>query len=157
MRVNRKSSSANKFCRINGIQTLFDQECDMYINQEGRYIYYPESDHCCYCCGPQNGCGMLKPTWASSAEFIGEEVFDGHSAYRWNQRGIQSNFLVETNEATPSERKILLIDQQPQDYTHFHHDTFTRHLDDADLELPKSCNPDKKCSLFSMCTIFRRF
>mmetsp|Transcript_12610 Transcript_12610/g.11155 ORF Transcript_12610/g.11155 Transcript_12610/m.11155 type:complete len:205 (-) Transcript_12610:125-739(-) len=132
-RLNRMNSSANKFCRINGLHTLSDQECDMYINHQGRYIYYPDSNDCCYCCGPENGCGMLSPTWASSADYIGEETFDGHKAFRWNMKGLENNFLVETTESNPTERTLLLIDQNPQDYTHFHHESFSKDLTESDI------------------------
>ena len=76
---------------------------------------------------------MLSPEWASNAEFLGQETFDGKEAYRWDMKGIQSNFLVETTESDPTERTVMLIDQSPQDYTHFHHETFTRDLTEFDI------------------------
>lgn len=76
---------------------------------------------------------MLSPTWASEAEFLGNEEYDGHNAYRWDMKGFESNLLVETTEVEPNDRKVLLIDQDPQDYTKFHYESFTRTLSDSDI------------------------
>mmetsp|Transcript_42777 Transcript_42777/g.50154 ORF Transcript_42777/g.50154 Transcript_42777/m.50154 type:complete len:130 (-) Transcript_42777:53-442(-) len=129
----------------------------MYIDSGNRYIYYPETEDCCYCCNSANGCGMLKPDWMQTAEFLGEINFDGVLAYKWNMKGVEDNILVETAVSNPKERKLLLIDQHPQDYTHFYQESFTPFVHEEDIALPKSCSPSKYCSYLSLCTLFRWF
>ena len=156
-RMNRLNSMSNKFCQINGFYSFFRFEWDMYIDNNKRYIFYPENDSCCYCCHSDNGCGMLKPDWGNKAEFLGQIEYQGMSAFKWDVKGIQSNIIIETTEADPKARRLLLIDQQPQDSTKFDYNSYTPYVQEEEIALPEQCNNASTCSLFSFCTLFRWF
>lgn len=86
------------------------------------------------------------------AEFIEETIFNGVEAFKWDKPGLQHNYYYETSEFLPTDRVMLGIDQQPNDFQVFDPATFARDYDEAKLALPASCKPNKSCSLASICT-----
>ena len=49
------------------------------------------------------------------------------------------------------DRKMLKIDQQPNDIQYYNPEDLQLDVDDSVFVLPDWCNKDTKCSLFSTC------
>lgn len=97
------------------------------------------------CCDAAHGCGVLKPTWLSGAQFIEEK----NGTYKWNQPGLQANYYTERVK----DRVMLQINQVPNDIQDFDASTFKKSIDNIDsvFALPSYCKAGTKCSLFSTC------
>ena len=106
------------------------------------------------CCDAAHGCGILKPDWLNNATYLGLVQYDGRPAYKWDQKGLQSNFYVETTGHTTVERVMMQIFQTPNDLQRFDPKTRQLSISDADevFRLPSYCK-DQKCSLFSTCRL----
>jgi hypothetical protein len=70
-RLDRDDGYYDMLCGANGMTELMGQPCSQYNNAGALYIYYPNTDQCCYCCNDSEGCGLVKPTWMENAEYLG--------------------------------------------------------------------------------------
>ena len=97
------------------------------------------------CCDAAHGCGVLKPTWLTGAQFISED----NGIYKWNQKGLQDNFYYER----ASDRVMLEIDQVPNDTQYYDPDSFKKTIDNIEeiFMLPSYCQKETKCSYLSTC------
>lgn len=115
-RINRDNGHLDRYCGLNGLHIFSGTPCDHIVDEHGdRYLYYPDKNECCFCCGAAQGCGILKPNWQAGAEFKGEIEYNGHPAYFWDKKGLQSNYYIETIDEDPLRRTMLNIDQKPND------------------------------------------
>ena len=154
--IYRDNGKRDRYCGLNGLYFFYNTPCTQYVSEGIRYIHYPEYNDCCACCDAAHGCGILKPDWLSGAEFIGEVNFEGHAAFKWDKAGLQSNFYYETSNPSASQRIMLGIDQQPNDFQIYDKDSFSTSFDQSKIQLPKECSAQKTCSLVSTCTLVNR-
>lgn len=152
--VYRDNGRWDRYCGFDYAHIWSAQECTQYVDEGVRYLYYPKSDSCCNCCSAEHGCDVLKPTWLTGAEFLGEVTFQGQTAYKWDQAGLQSNLYFETAEFKPSDRIMLGIDQQPNDFQIFDSATYTTEFDSALIQKPAACKDAGYCNL-GICTAVR--
>ena len=96
-RLDRDNGRWDRYCGVT--HHLKNQPCRHYIEgKDGdRYLYYPDSDTCCYCCSGNAGCGVMRYDWMSDGTYEGEEQMNGESTFKWNKQGLQDNFYWETN------------------------------------------------------------
>lgn len=152
-RVDRDNGRYDRYCGFNGFKMWKDTPCSHYVANGDRYLFYPELNECCYCCSAEHGCGILKPDWMSGATFYGEEFHTGVKSYKWDQKGLQHNYYFETIATKNTDRVMLGIYQEPNDYQDFHLDRSTPVS--TEFSLPSICKKSNKCSLISTCTTVR--
>ncbi|XP_012559347.2 uncharacterized protein LOC105845774 [Hydra vulgaris] len=142
-RIDRENGRYDRYCGFNGNKAFKDTPCTQLVLEGQRWLIYPDLKECCQCCDAQHGCGVLKPTWLQNATYLG--IVDGN--FKWNQKGLQDNFYLET-----AGRVMLQINQVPNDIQDFDPSSFTTTIENADevFKLPAYCEP-VKCSLFSTC------
>ncbi|EAR87557.1 transmembrane protein, putative (macronuclear) [Tetrahymena thermophila SB210] len=105
--LTRSNGQFDFFCGFNDEPLA----CDQIIVENNRYVYFPEQDSCCYCCGQDQGCSVLKPDWFIDPEYHGQQEYSGVQAYWWviyeqpDQKG--PNYYIETTEENPIDRKPL--------------------------------------------------
>lgn len=73
-RIDRDNGKGDRYCGTSIFQNI---PCNHYVSNGDRYLHYPSKDICCYCCSSADGCGILKPTWLSGAQFLGETTYNG--------------------------------------------------------------------------------
>ena len=93
-RVDRDNGKGDRYCGLNGLKWLKNTPCSQYVVNGDRYIYYPDLKECCYCCSSQHGCGILHPQWHQDSVFMGEVNYNGYEAFKWDKKGLQSNFYI---------------------------------------------------------------
>ena len=107
-RIDRADGSKDRYC---GLTNHFKpQPCSQYVKDGDRYIHYPETDECCYCCSAAYGCGVLSPNWMTDAAYVGTATINGVETFQWNKAGLQDNFYFETNETNSADRIPIDID-----------------------------------------------
>ena len=116
-RIDRENGFHDRYC---GVTHHFgSQPCNQYVKNGDRYLYYPKSDDCCYCCSAESGCGVLKPTWMSDATYEGKATIKGVETFKWNKVGAQDNFYFETTETNAADRIPIDIDMGAGSSTEF--------------------------------------
>lgn len=55
---------------------------------------------------------------------MGTETLNGVQAFKWDKKGLQSNFYYETTEANPQDRVQLKTMQGTNDFMTFSKDTW---------------------------------
>ena len=132
-----------------------DEPCVQYIVEGKRYVHYPLDDECCFCCDSAHGCGAMKPSWLSTAEYQGEDHICTRDVYGWFIQGNEPNYYKET-EAEDSLERIpvqYVSGSVKQDYLP---ETFVKSVNKDVFELPSKCSGStKRCSLLSLCHIFQ--
>ncbi|CAE7488218.1 unnamed protein product, partial [Symbiodinium sp. KB8] len=79
-----------------------------------RYLWYPQLQHCCFCCDDAAGCGTLVPDWIGNSDgsYQGQvRTPTGVLADKWLVKGLQSNYWYQT----PVTGAAVGLDQQPND------------------------------------------
>jgi hypothetical protein len=152
-RVDRDNGRYDRYCGFNGMKQWKDTPCTQYVAGGDRFLFYPKLNECCYCCSAEHGCGILKPDWMTGASFIGIEDHNGVNSYKWDQKGLQHNYYFETVSEKSTDRVMLGIYQEPNDYQDFHLDRSIPNK--SDFTLPSQCKKSTKCSLISTCTAVR--
>lgn len=151
-KISRKNGRGDRYCFLNGKYFFLNTPCDHIVDNKGdRYLYYPEKNDCCFCCAAKDGCGLTKPSWVEGAKYDGQGIYKGFEVFKWNQRGGQDNLYYETVESNPLDRKLVLIDQQPNDAQYFKPETFKKSVQSSELVMPSICKKEKTCSLVSVC------
>ena len=125
-----------------------------------RYIHYPKSDSCCYCCDDVHGCGVLKNDWLADATYEGIVDYDGEETFSWNKKGAQDNIYYETADADPTMRIPLYQNMGSGSSTQFIQEydekSFVAGIKDKSVfTLPDKCTKMKKCPINSVCTALR--
>ena len=127
--------------------------------QGDRYIDYPDSDECCYCCSADHGCGVLKNDWMSDADYLGMETMDDVNTYKWNKPGLQANWYYETVADAAEDRVPVKTDMGPGSATDFIQDflptNFKKSVDAGVFDLPTRCSKEKTCASLLTCTSLR--
>lgn len=150
-RIDRANGKWDRFC--GPIYPFSNTSCTQIVVQGKRFIYYPEKKYCCYCCGSENGCGVLKPQWLEGAEFQGIETKNGVDLEKWDKKGLQHNYYYCTND---NRRIMQRIIQEPIDDQEFDVDSYVGEIKDASVfDLPDYCDQNKTCPLLSTCTLSR--
>ena len=145
-RVDRDNGKWDRYC--GSVYKFTDTPCSHIVNEGRRYLYFPHKNYCCMCCTDKGGCGVLKPNWLEGAEYKGEETSEEGKLYKvYNQKGLQDNLVYFEKESGIMARII----QQPNDDQSFDVKSYTENVDDSVFELPDICDPNKKCSSFSVC------
>lgn len=152
--VHRDNGHWDRYCGFDYWHIWGSAPCVHYVDSGVRYLYYPNSDSCCHCCDSVHGCDVLQPNWLSGASFVGEVTFQGQMAYKWDKKGLQSNFYYETVAMNATDRIMLGIDQQPNDFQIFDPSTFTTEFDDSLITMPAKCQGAGYCNL-GICTAVR--
>ncbi|CAI2380783.1 unnamed protein product [Moneuplotes crassus] len=156
-KITRENGHYDRYCGINGLKIFQNTPCEQIVDASGdRYIHYPKKNQCCFCCDSAHGCGILKPNWQQGAEFLGQTEYNGVPAYKWDKKGLQSNFYYETITENPEDRIMLNIDQKPNDNQVYDPATWDLDFDDSELELPSICDRRKSCSWASLCHFVNR-
>lgn len=154
-RVDRDNGKGDRYCWIHGWNILWNQPCSHIVSEGKRFLWYPEQQSCCYCCGSEHGCGILRQDWLKDATFIGEVEIDGQKAFKWDKQGLQSNFYFETTEVNPEDRVQLQTNQGDNDQMTFERSTFDKALPTEIFDLPRQCKVENTCALASVCTAAR--
>ena len=74
-RIDRANGVNDRYCGLT--HHLTAQPCRQYVKNGDRYLYYPNTEECCYCCSSPAGCGVLKPNWMSDGTFVGTAEVSG--------------------------------------------------------------------------------
>jgi hypothetical protein len=154
-RTDRVNGWYDNICGMNGMPEKYNTECQTYNSGGRKYVYYPEHDECCYCCGDLDGCGLIKPNWLDNAQYLGKITYDGKLAYKWNQQGIGSNIWIETAEALPEDRTVIRLDMDGGQNAYNFTEGWTKSVSDSVFTLPSSCSPTKTCDFNKNCALFR--
>ncbi|KAL4485777.1 hypothetical protein ABPG72_012317 [Tetrahymena utriculariae] len=100
--LSRSNGQFDLFCGFNKIEPLAYYQV---VFEDKRYIYFPELNDCCYCCGLDDGYAVLNPYWFINPQFLRAINCYGVPAYKWvvyekpNQQG--PNQYIETNQENP--------------------------------------------------------
>jgi len=157
-RTDRANGRWDRYCGFNGLKIFKDTPCTQLVVDGIRYNIYPELKECCACCSDANGCGVLKPDWLSSAEFQGQtKDTNGTSLYKWDIKGVQSNYYYETIQDKPTDRVMHEIYQVSDDDQIFDVTSYTEEIDESIWTLPDYCDASKSCSLVSACSAVSHF
>lgn len=109
-RIDRSNGRFDTLCGANGLKLFQNTPCSQIIVDGNRYLYYPDKNECCHCCDTKaTGCGMIKPTWMSGAEFMGEVSYNNQTVYKWNVVGGDNNYIYETIASDPLDRTMLRL------------------------------------------------
>lgn len=155
-RVDRNNGFGDRYCWLQGWKFFkLNHPCSHIVYEGKRYLYYPDSKSCCYCCGAEHGCGILKQDWLQNAKFLGEVEIDGQKAYKWDKQGLQSNFYYETIAENPEDRIQLQTNQGTNDQMTFDKSSFYRYIPNGHLDLPNVCIGADTCATISVCTAAR--
>ena len=154
-RVDRENGRGDRYCWLNGLKVFSNTPCSHIVSEGKRYLHYPEKKSCCYCCNAAQGCGILKPTWLTGADFKGEVNIDGQQAYLWDQHGLQPNLYYETIAENPLDRKQIETFQGSNDKQVFDTTTFSKSLPNDHMALPDECEAASACSYASVCSAVR--
>lgn len=93
---------ADPYCN-NSLPLPYDSQCQHYVVNHNRYLYYPILNQCCSCCNDAQGCGVPAPTFMRNAAFQGTGQYLGRGVNYW---GIAPNYTyVETQEDNPTDRQ----------------------------------------------------
>ena len=154
-RVDRENGKYDRFC--GSIYKFQDTPCSHIVADGNRYLYFPDKNYCCKCCENKDGCGVLKPDWLEGGKFIDlEKDTNGVYLEKWDKPGMQSNFYWGVHSNVEEERIMRRVDQVPNDMQDFDVSSFYRGIRDHKVfDLPSKCDPNFKCSWFSVCTITR--
>ena len=151
-RIDRVNGKWDRYC--GPVYPFSNTACSQIVVDGKRYLYYPEKNYCCYCCGSEYGCGILKPDWLSNASYLGVVVENGVEYQKHNVAGLQNNYYFSTND---NRRIMMRIIQEPNDIQEFNVDSFSESIHDASVfTLPNGCDPKKTCPLISTCTAVRK-
>ena len=157
-RIDRDNGQWDRYCGLTH-GAFSASKCNQYISEGDRYLYYPESEDCCYCCSADHGCGVLKNTWMSDGDFLDEEKMDGVDTYKWNKQGAQANWYFETKADKAGDRIPVKSDMGVASSTEFIQDfipsTFKKSVAAGTFTLPKTCNKGNTCAFLSICTGLR--
>jgi hypothetical protein len=153
-RVDRDNGRYDRYCGLNGMKQFQNTPCNQYIVDGDRYLHYPQKNECCYCCSSEHGCGIVKSTWLTGAQFVGVEEHNGVQTYKWNQKGLQDNFYFETIADKPADRIMVALYQEPNDLQDFS-TARTLEVSEDIFALPSICNKTTTCSMASTCTAVR--
>ena len=152
-RIDRANGVHDRYCGLT--HHLTDQPCNQYVKNGDRYLHYPETNECCYCCSADHGCGVLTPNWMSDSDFVGTAEVSGVQTYQWNKVGSQDNFYFETTETDPLQRIPIEIDMGAGSTTEFiqYQDkaTFTTTVNPQVFVLPSTCSKSIACPSTSIC------
>jgi hypothetical protein len=148
-RVDRADGKWDRYC--GSVYKLTSTPCSHIVVGGNRYLWFPQENYCCYCCNNTDGCGVLIPTWLSTATFqnVTEEEEWGNLDV-WEINGLQSNYYYDiASNQIPYE-----INQTPNDVQYFNPATWQNSIADPNIfNLPSSqCNVGNTCSYFSVCT-----
>jgi hypothetical protein len=150
-RVDIDNGHYDRYCGT--IYKFSKTPCSHIVTSGKRYLYFPEKDYCCYCCGSEHGCGILKPDWLSDSQFVDYVEENGVMFEKWDKKGLQHNYYY----ATAKDRVMRKIDQQPNDVQDFDVDSFYKGIKDENVfNLPAKCDPNFTCPLLSICTAVRK-
>lgn len=132
------------------IKPFSSQACKSVYTCGNRYIVFPDTDECCWCCSRASpSCFPLSPYWLDDARYLDDEIVDGYETHKWfTRRGaIATLYWSTVDNGIPVE-----LDQFPRSFQSFDPSSFDgTHEFDPDLFLlPKHC---PKCSYFSSCTL----
>jgi hypothetical protein len=153
-RVDRDNGRFDRYCGLNGMKQFQNTPCNQYIVNGDRYLHYPQKNECCYCCSSEHGCGIVKSTWLTGAQFVGVEEHNGVQTYKWNQKGLQDNFYFETIADNPADRVMVGLYQEPNDLQDFS-TARTLEVSEDIFALPSICKKTTTCSVASACTAVR--
>jgi hypothetical protein len=142
-RVDRANGRYDRYCGIDGPYEFQNTPCSHIVNNGNRFLYYSALNTCCYCCNSASGCGMLFPGWMTNASYIDTEVHNGVQTYKWNKPGLQSNYIYETVNSTPTNRVTVSIYQVSDDDMEFGARSTT--LPNGILNLPSICSLSNLC------------
>lgn len=121
------------------------------MNLGKRYLDFPTKRYCCYCCNSTSGCGILKPDWMSSAQYLGLEKIDNESFEKWDIKGLQDNFYYNTADAKRIPRRL---NQQPDDLMDFNMASYKESITNSSIfTLPSYCTAT--CGLTTICATIR--
>ncbi|XP_066919269.1 uncharacterized protein [Clytia hemisphaerica] len=141
-RIDRANGRYDRYCGFNGVRAFQNTPCSQLVIKGQRWLIYPEKKDCCMCCTAAQGCGILKPDWTKGALFVNSD----NGMYKWNQKGLQDNFYIERQ----SDRRMVRINQVPNDIQDYDPDSFKPTVDPKVFELPSYCQ-QKACSYASTC------
>ena len=142
-RIDRNNGRYDRYCGLDGPYEFENTPCSQIVNNGNRFIYYAQKNVCCYCCNSAAGCGMLFPGWMTNASYVDTEVHNGVKTYKWNKPGLQSNYIYETIDPTPTNRVTVSIYQVSDDDMEFGARSST--LPSGILNLPSICSLNTLC------------
>ena len=146
-RQDRYSGITDIMCAL-ALPMTTDTGCNHLVVDGNRYMHYPESNQCCYCCSDANGCGALHLDWLTGADFLGEQNIYWTDVYAWNQSG---NIYYETIADSPENRIPVGLTREPFDF--FDYQAYTPGVPDGVFALPSECSTTNVCQ--GLCVLFR--
>ena len=148
-RVDRNNGNLDRYCGLT--KPFTNTPCNQFVHTDGwRYLHFPKEKWCCKCCHASNGCGIVKPDWFKSGEYVvSEKQVGGTDVQTWNVQGLQKNIYAQTVQGGRPKR----IYQEPQSDMIFDHTSYTENFDSSVFDLPAGC--DKMCPTFSICSVVR--
>jgi hypothetical protein len=145
-RVDREQGQYDRYC---GSVDKTSGPCTHLVRQDGkRYLIWPDKKKCYMCCDASKGCGLLSSDWLKTAQFIGQQEYQGQQCYQWNIKGLQMNSYYATEKGVPCR-----LYQAPNDDMLFDLNTFLVGPFDESVFAMPSYKCDAHCPLFSICTI----
>ena len=121
-----------------------------------RYLWYPQLQHCCFCCDDAAGCGTLVPDWIGNSDgsYQGQvRTPTGVLADKWLVKGLQSNYWYQT----PVTGAAVGLDQQPNDVQWWNPERWTTQPIPSSIFALPSSTCSQKCALFSICTVAQKY
>ena len=157
-RIDRDNGQWDRYCGLTHGQ-FSASKCNQYVSNGDRYIHYPDSDDCCYCCSADHGCGVLSNNWITDGAYLDEETMDGVDTYKWNKQGAQANWYFETKADKAADRVPVKSDMGVGSSTEFIQDwipsTYKASVAAGTFTLPNTCSKGNTCSILSICTALR--
>ena len=148
-RVDRENGNYDRYC---GLTKKFQNTpCTQIVTGGTRYLYFPKDKYCCNCCSAAHGCGITKPTWTATGEFVGSHTDSkGVSYNEWNIQGGMKNIWGATTD-----NKAYRLYQEPLSDMLWDVTTYsTDAIPSSVFDLPsKDCK--HYCPFFSICTEIR--
>jgi len=119
----------------------WDVQCEHFVVNGQRFLYYQYLNECCMCCDDSQGCGVPPPDFMQNSAYQGTVTYLGRSLYSWNFNN-QFNYL-ETVDASPTNRDWAELISTPSNFTNVW--AFTPSVDPSVFALPAICTPVRAC------------
>ena len=149
----RKNGSGNRLC--GPVSNYKNTTCHTLVTGGKRYLYFPETKYCCFCCNDAHGCGMEKPNWFVNGKYLGEKKDAGYTANEWLIVANQNNYVTQVANGPLAGRTIRVF-QDPQSNLIYDPKTVKTTVNPKVFNIPVGRGCQKLCAATTNCGKFRR-
>ena len=148
----RQNGATEQLC--GPVSNFKKTECHTLVTGGKRYLYYPETKYCCFCCADAHGCGMEKPNWFVNGKYLGEKHDQGYTVNIWDVKANQPNYVTQVAQG-PYAGRTLRVFQVPDSNLVYDVTSVKTTVDPKLFNLPVGQNCQQLCPATTLCGKFR--